>query len=566
MKRIVLYTSFLIVVIFGGCSESLDRIPQDVISEESYFTKAAEFELFANSFYFFLTKFPGDDYNADTYAAKTLNTVSNGTYQVVASDGVWTDTYKLIRGCNYLLSKFDSYNGDDLPEASKYMGEAKFFRAYGYFRLLQRFGGVPLILVVLDVNSPELYAPRATREAVVDQILTDLEESIEVLPLESEIPASKKGRITKGAAQAFLARVALFEGTWRKFRGNDGNALLTTAADAAQDVIESGEYELWNKPDLGRRSYEYLFTLDDIQQNPAFYTKKDQKEFILVNKHNYQYRTTANPPYGNPTRKLIDMFLCTDGLPIDKSPLFQGYSTLTSEYENRDLRMLVQVPNKQYFTNNGARGRDWSIPDSLLGDPATSGGYIWIGGMNTFLIGSNTGYWHQKFITENMMPPGMDYPVIRYAEVLVTYAEAVFERYGSISDEDLEISINVMRERADMPPLTNAFITDNDLDMRTEIRRERAVELFGEGERFNDLRRWYTAHIELKEPHLGLVYAGTEWATDPRTDGLTGPFDENGAMIIEPASARKFSEKNYLFPLPTKEIALNPNLEQNPEW
>ena len=160
---------------------------------------------------------------------------------------------------------------------------------------------------------------------------------------------------------------------------------------------------------------------------------------------------------------------------------------------------------------------------------------------------------------------GYDFPIIRYAEVLLNYAEAVYERDDKISNTDLNISLNLVRLRVNpaMTPLTNELITQNaGMDMRTEIRRERTIELFNEGFRLDDLTRWKTAETEMPMDIVGIQWKGTEyekvWANCP------SETTAEGCIIIE--KGRKWEEKNYLFPLPSDQLQLNPNLQQNPGW
>jgi len=175
----------------------------------------------------------------------------------------------------------------------------------------------------------------------------------------------------------------------------------------------------------------------------------------------------------------------------------------------------------------------------------------------------------------------IDRPVIRYAEVLLNYAEAVYELDGTISDMVLDQTINALRSRlpqvnigtdatpnyVSMPKLTNAFVNSNGLNMRTEIRRERKVELAFEGHGYWDLIRWKTAEIELPKALLG-SYLFTEYltATGDKWSDKTLVNDQN-YIILQPASLRRFDkDRDYLWPLPTSELAKNVKLEQNPNW
>jgi hypothetical protein len=158
----------------------------------------------------------------------------------------------------------------------------------------------------------------------------------------------------------------------------------------------------------------------------------------------------------------------------------------------------------------------------------------------------------------------MDFPVIRYAEVLMNYAEATFELNGQISDTDLDKSVNLVRQRVNpnMTKLSNALVTANSLDMRTEIRRERTVEFVFEGFRIDDLKRWKTAETEMPQDLLGVKVTGTwfesKWTSQSR------PLNADGCIVMY--SGRQWAEKNYLYPLPSDQLQLNPNLGQNPGW
>jgi hypothetical protein len=563
MRKIIYLTGILFFIC--SCEKDLDLAPKTTYSEATFFKTAEQFKLFANQFYLEL---PLVSYNSDrdTYAdvaTRAINTISNGSYSPSPTHSVWTNSYKTIRNTTYLIQKGDEADAGLKEDVTVYVGEAKFFRAMAYFNLFRDFGGVPIIDRVLDLNDNDLlFGPRNSREEVIDYILKDLNEAIPVLPIESEIAPNDKGRVSKGAALSFKARVALFEGTWREFRNMDGsNAFLDEAINASQQVISSGQYEIFDRRDvLGDESYKYFFILDKVKSNVANLTKADQKEYILANRFDASIRkqaVTSLEFMPSPTKKFIDMILCTDGLPIDKSPLFQGKQTITSEYENRDLRMknILFIPGTHAWEAQPVDdARNWNDPQA--------GGFI---AEITFGASTYTGYLPSKFNPE-IINASMDFPVIRFAEVLLIHAEALYERNGSISDAQLDLTINQLRDRAGVVRLTNAFASANGLNMRTEIRRERTVELFMESHRFDDLRRWKTAEIEMPQALKGVLWTGTQYDTDPRWSSVVYPLDEEGNIIIEDASKRSFTEKHYLFPLPTRQLLLNPQLEQNPGW
>jgi starch-binding outer membrane protein, SusD/RagB family len=562
----------VIIVSLSGCNKLLDLDPVNEISDADYWKSAEQFQLSTNAYYNYLRSFsdvlndmPHADRRGDFQYAAASNTFSAGANTSVQTDGNWNTAYTRLREMNYLLLKAEGYSNP--AEIAKYVAEAKFFRAYTYFDLLQQYGGVPIVLKPLDVSSGELQAARNTRDEVVDQIIKDLEEAIEVLPIESAIATADKGRISKGAAQAFLGRVALYEGTWQKFRNNAAraNTLLDKSLSNCNAVMTSGLYSLFAPAALGDSAQKYMFILEDEKSNPAGIQKAANKEYILANRYSYSLRqirmNITHSCLTNVfwvTKKLADSYLCQDGLPINKSPLFLGYSTTISEFANRDnrLKYTFMIDGKYYWDNENPGARSTWLSDAT--DKASSRG--------THNGATGSGYSNQKWATERRLndnEEGYDYPVIRYAEVLLNYAEASFERNGNISDADLDKSLNLVRNRVNknMPKLSNALVSTNSLDMRTEIRRERNVELYFEGFRVDDLKRWKTAETEMPMDILGITYTGTAWAT--KWTAISGKIS-NGVYRLE--TGRTWTEKNYLLPIPTQQIQLNPSLTQNTGW
>ncbi|WP_205510027.1 RagB/SusD family nutrient uptake outer membrane protein [Longitalea arenae] len=579
----IAFVAGVLMLAVSGCNKLVDLKPINEISDADYWKTAEQYKLAANEFYNYLITFanvlydpapgqppsPHADIRSDLTPSRSP--FSNGTNTLVATDANWDNAYTRLRAINYLLAK-DSADMDNPARADRllYVAEAKFFRAYVYFDLLQQFGGVPIVTRPLSTSSAELQAPRNSRDEVVDLIIKDLEEAITVLPLESAISAANKGRISKGAAQAFLGRVALYEGTWQKFRNGNANrynALLDKSISASNAVITSNEYQLFAPAVLGDSAQKYMFILEDEKSNPAGLNKSSNKEYILANRYSYTLRQIRNNVThtligGGVTKKLADMYLCQDGLPINKSPLFQGYATTRSEFMNRDNRMryTMMIDSNYYWDNENPGARtNWT---SDAADVASSRG--------RHNAATGTGYQSQKWATERRLndnEEGYDWPVIRLAEVYLNYAEAVYERNGNIGDADLDRSLNLVRNRVNksMPKLNNALVNTNALDMRTEIRRERTIELFLEGFRIDDLKRWKTAEVEMPMDVLGIKWTGTRWQTRWVVNGSSPfPVNADGNLIFE--SSRKWAEKNYLLPIPTQQRALNPNLDQNPDW
>lgn len=568
--NIVLFSALSMV--FSSC---LDLEPKAQLAETNLWQDVDQYKLFASQFYGWTRDFvdlddgPHSDGRSDLRTGATLDIYSNGTYAIPSSDDNYTDNYNRIRQVNLLLSNAESY---PIPEdIAVYVGEAKFFRAYLHFDLVQIYGNIIMVDKPLTVTSSELHKERDDRGKVIDFIIQDLQDAIEVLPSNSEISTDDLGRVSKQAAQAFLSRVALYEGTWQKFR-NDGqvnnersSSLLGIAAKAADEVIKSGEFSLFKPADLSTNAYKYMFILEDTKSNPASIKKDANNEYIFSRRHDEVLRpigfNITQGRLGNAvyiTRKLANMYLTSDGLPINEEET--DYSTMNSEFNNRDNRMAgTLMVSGEYYWSNGPGRVNWTgdAEDKASATfkpfyPSDRGG---------------SGYFTQKWCTERTVATGKeayDFPIIRYAEVLLNYAEAVFERDGTISDDDLKKSINLVRKRVnpDMPDLTNSFVSTNNLDMRTEIRRERTVELFDEGFRMDDLKRWKTAETEMTMDLLGVKYVGTDFQKE--WPDMSNPTNSDGCIVLE--SGRVWQDKHYLYPLPTDQLKLNPNLKQNPGW
>lgn len=571
MKKITYILGLFSMLTFQSC---LDMEPKTQLADTNYWQTPDHFKLFATQFYGWTVDFkqlddsPHSDVRSDLRTGITLDVYSNGTNSIPSSDKTYTNNYNRIRQVNTLLQQAEGYAA--LADIETSVGEAHFFRAYCYFDLLQVYGDVIITRTPLDIDSPEMQMARNSRDEVVDFILEDLEEAIRLLPEANEISSKDEGRLSSQAASAFLSRVALYEGTWQKFRNGGQNndrssALLDIAATSAHDVIESGFFELFAPEELGTEAYKYLFILENDKSNPAGITKSGNKEYIFTRRHdptlasigfNITQGRLGNAVYV--TRKMANMYLQSNGLPIN--PQTWDYSKVDSEFKDRDNRMsnTLMIPGHTYWGTGGGR-IDWTGSAEEIANASHK----------NFMPSTGTGYFPHKWCCErDGVPTGMeayDYPIIRYAEVLLNYAEAVFERDDKISDEDLAISLNLTRKRVNpnMPDLTNAFVSANNLDMRTEIRRERTVEFYDENFRIDDLKRWKTAEEEMPMNLTGVKWRGTEYETK-WSDASSKTMDADGCIIYE--QGRVWEEKHYLYPLPIDQLKLNSNLKQNPGW
>lgn len=593
MKNILKILLPCAMLLLASCSDDfIDLTPPASITDDVYYTEAEHFLTGSNRFYTNLLRWQDQgiyaDHGSDLVGYdedSDMQVYGRGDTQAPEADAYYTNPYAAIRDMNLLLARAEDFKGDDIGE---YVAATKFHRAWQYFFLVQRFGGVILVTEPLDVDSEELNAPRNSRYEVVAQIIADLDDAIAGLPTEQEIGAGDKGKISKWAAMAFKAEVLLHEATWMKYVGTatdgDGtssgagsagfneaniNAYLQEVVTLTKTVMDQGGYELWDYNDaLDNLSSNFLFVLEDSGSNPAGLDKSSNKEFIFYGKYDFVFRqagTLLSHVYQGrvrPSRKMIDLFLCSDGLPIDKSPLFKGYENTSDEYQNRDYRLLA------YFSDHKTVGK---IPQN---------GEVLLNGTNNF------GYFNAKFMSWNWgtdiayratRTEAFDMPFIRLAEVYLMYAEALYELNGALTDGEMNESINLVKARSGLPPLTNDFLATNEMDLLTEIRRERTIELYAESaSRFNDLKRWGIAEEELGKSIHGAVIEGTVYEGNPDlytpdSYGFGEEVAETGVgerrcLVVQPSSIRNFSINNYLFPLPTSQTGLNKNLLQNPGY
>lgn len=581
MKNILV---FMIAVLCTSCTDYfLDLDPLDEVTEAAYFSDPLHFDYAVNDFHqdmYGWRDFDGYYTGFGSDLSSWPQDYGQGIYTVPDNEDWWEDGYAKLRNINILLQKADEYEGEQ-SEIAVHVARAKFFRAYQHFFLLQRYGGVPIATIVPDVNSEFLTAPRNSRYEVMAQVITDLEAAIPVLPRAQTLGTSDNGKITMEGAQALLSKALLYEATWEKYVGNttdgDGTSsgagtakpggypsiddMLTKSAALAEDIMDNGGFELWDYNHLAEMenmSNHFFFNLEDAGSNPAGLDKSSNNETILANKYDYdlyQGRALLAHTVGGrlqPSRKLMDMFLCSDGLPVDKSAEFLGYTKVGDEYQNRDYRLISytgDIPADTSVILQGASGYPW----------------------RKFASWEYPGFEYRADRTESW-----DYPIIRYAEILLTYAEALYELNGSLTDAQLNESINLTKARAGLPPLTNGFAAANGLDIYYEIKRERTLELYAENNRYNDLKRWGEAEEMLNADVCGSVVEGTDYETYPELYLAENyPFGElsvetgvgmRNCIVLSGASDRNFSRDNYLWPIPGEQIVLNSNLKQNPGY
>ena len=593
--RFKLYTiAASLFLLLSSCNDDfLERSPIVNISDANFWKTANDLELYTNNFYnrSDLLNSYGDwgsigpygldaDNGTDTQVAYNYNTRMNGEATNPASGGGWAvNDWATLRNINYFMA---NYNKVDAPwdQVKVYVGESLFFRSLFYFGKLKTFGDLPWITSPLDNTSNILYEGRLPRNQVVDSIMLDLDKAIEYLP---ERGPSYTGRITKEVA-LLLQAIALYEGTWEKYHGikntpfkvvnSDGTKFIQKAAEASNALITLAESNGNTKlaDCTGEAGYTNLFNQRDYSSN---------KEVLLWRKYSVndgQYTRWGAYYYGagrGLTKSLVDSYLCMDGKPISVSDKYQGDKTLKNVVANRDPRLnqtifvddgkhILFTDNNTFFATPGFEG--------VIANSCPTGYQLY--------KGFNTNYTE---CINQQSTIGTIY--FRYAEALLIYAEAKAE-LGTITQMDIDRTINALRNRVGMNEgllNMNNIVTDPNWEFKNispllnEIRRERKVEFACEGFRRDDIFRWAVVdEVMVGKKPKGAVKS--QWENYPNTtDAFVEAWsvlgeDENG--YIDPFKSYPAMDNGYRFnlgrdylqPLPTNELTLNPELGQNPGW
>ncbi len=589
-------TIFIALALFAGlssCDDWIDKEPLDSIVDTNYFKTETDLQLFSNNFYSnILDKSPYDD-QSDLYVQQELSDeMLGGENRIVpASGGGWS--WEVLRSINTLLGNVDKC--EDAAAATKYSAVSRFFRAFFYYDKVKRFGDVPWYDKELFSDDPDLYKARDSRELVMANMLADIDYAIDNLPSRAE-ESSSPFRVTRGAALALKSRFCLYEGTYRKYHnltleGNNYTYYLQQAADAAEELINSGEYHLYS---MGNPEEDYLTLFAEEDANPDEYILAIKFDYGMSVYHNATAHTLV-PTQGRPglTRKLVNMYLMKDGTRFTDR---EGWETMpfTEEVKDRDPRLAqsIRTPGYHRIGQTDILAPDLSVsvtgyqPVKFVQDPTDSGGQVDRNDRST-----------------------CDLPVFRLAEVMLNFAEAKAE-LGTLTQADLDKSVNVIRDRVGMPHLNLAEananpdpylssddygysnVTGSNEGVILEIRRERAIELTQEGFRYDDLVRWKAgACIDQSIQGMYFPSAGEyDLSGDGAIDVILYEGDDkpvlDGAQIYKIGSDITLSEgghgyvdyhhnivrtafneeRDYLYPIPINERSLNHNLTQNPGW
>ena len=610
MKKLIKIAVILFIV--SSCNNDfMERQPLTAISDAGYWNSANDLRIYVNYLYNRTDLLPhfqdgtenrigiyghdasyGGMNGTDTQVGLEYNTRMNGETVVPGSGGGWAnDDWLSLRSINHFMDNYSK--AGDSEEVMRYVGEALYFRALFYFTKLRRFGDVPWASTVVTTTSDVLFEPRLPRNQVVDSIMYDLDRAVEYIP--ARAGGAWTGRITKETAMTLQARIALYEGTWEKYHANSPFAaavnqsvkFLQKAADVADALISMSEASGYPALDnVGvEGGYRDLFCQEDYSNSKEVIFWRKYEQGIQMNWWNGYTHTGAALGV---TKSLIDSYLKADGTPVAA-----GYddATLVKVAENRDPRLAQTV------CINDGKTLLWALdnPPRYFIAPTFDQG-----GQNDCATGYQTykghNFWQRP---SNAIVGGQGLSgliLFRFAEALLIYAEAKAE-LGTITQADLDRSVNKLRDRVNMPHLNVNVTNDPNFEFSTlppviqEVRRERKVEYACEGYRYDDIMRWAAAgeliagktplgskvaqwlefnfadFLPQSEPDLG------RQATFTTNVNTTLVANENG--YIKPfknllnggTEGYRFNlNRDYLYPIPTQQLTINPQLKQNPGW
>ena len=609
-KNIILLALISVVAASCNLEDMLSLSPESQLTPDSYFTRAEDLQLFSNTFYNNLLDKEPYAVESDLFVKMNpSNLIRGGNDRTVpTSGGGWSFTN--LRKMNTLLANIDKCK--DEAAVKEYTALTRFWRAYYYADMIRKFGDVPWIDHEIGSSDEELYLPRDTRETVMQKILEDIDCAIEDLPGKAKAPQTAY-RVNKYTAMFLKAQFCLFEGTFRKYHSSpapfdnsytaaDGSThdyayYLDLAAKAAKQLMDSNAYKLFS---TGKPASDYLtlFNSDNANTDEIILAVNYDRDLKIHHDCGRDITNQTSARYGM-TKKLVDMYLMADGTRFTDKP---GWDILefADEVAGRDPRLAQTIRTPGY---------SWKNPGVSKDGPEFA--YCQSGFQTIKYIPA---YSTKPYSTDNCFN---DMPVFRYAEALLNYAEAKAE-LGELTQDDLDISVNLIRKRAGMPDLNMAAanaspdpylksektgypnVTGGNTGVILEIRRERAVELFQEGYgRYFDLMRWKAGYC-LNQPYYGMYvkpgyyefgddskytfYVGSTTATgnlfkiyDPAgdqasdmiylVDPVTGNYATSGVIDIFKNIPHSFDEsKHYFYPLNEKDLQLNENLKQNPNW
>lgn len=640
MKKTIISLVVLASVALSGCNDSfLDKTPITDLTEDNAFSSYDNFKAFTWPCYEMFTNTTirtslsnwaqGGPYSGDVdagyFETKQESGYNKFAYQTVASaaTGNGWDFSSFIRRINIMLSHIDDSRMTD-AQKDHWRAVGYFFHSYWYMELIDRFGAVPWVDQVLKEDSPEVYGPRMDRKEVADKVLERLKWAEEHIGNFSA--QDGENTITQNCVRAALSRFALREGTWRKYHElGDYEKYLNECVRVSELLM--GAYPNLYKGTDGQPAAGYgeMWTTEDLNGIPGiiFY-----KSYVAdINPHGMCYIEHTSSHNVEMNQKTVDLYLMKNGRPIANSASeYHGNKDMYAVFRDRDPRLYHTVippykvkagrgdyPTWSYTANQADReyidimganttcsnpgigmkrlpGQNWSA--SLVPEIPRLGTGAFVTCRSGYYVWKNWNNWETNFNNGNLNTS--DKPIFKIEEVLLNEAEAKYE-LGAFDQNVADKTINKLRDRAGVARMTVAEINENFDPNRGkyypknneigipvdpvlwEIRRERIIELMGEGFGFYDVRRWRMAPWFVNRPATG-VWMSKAAATannmtlyNPATgysDGVNGSMTEGNIFLFnDPLKEGKgWLEKYYLYQVPTTEILLNPELEQNPGW
>ena len=619
MKKFIIPLTLLAAAFcLSSCEDFLTKAPETTLSPDTYFSSKAELDLWANKFYSDLLPSADDlaELNADDNGStSSLSAIQKGT-RTPSSKSWSADTWKPLRNINYML---ENNKCTDASVKNMYDGVCYFFRALFYYYRVRVYGDIPWYDHVIGSGDTEdLNKPRDPRGYVMLKVMQDLDKAYELLPARWSEDAVY--HVSKDAALALKSRAALFEGTFRKYHAGteyvpqdeqtfDGITIssewfLRQAADAASKMIGTRRLYTGNDLKLADKatdaSYREYFVLETAETDETILSRRYSVDVLV--RHGIQFTYKSN--HRSASNRMVNHYLQADGTPMTKREGFyykdDGRSNLSyyEMFQNRDPRMAQSIQGPG-FVKVDVNAETKQHETEQLSWERTFNGYRII-----------------KYISdishETASTSTTDFPIFRYPEVLLNYAEAKAE-LGELTDEDVTKTIDVIRARVGMPAMATVpsevdpmmkeyypHATGNQLAAILEVRRERTVELFCEGLRQWDLLRWGEGALLTPKATGGFrgiwvnglgdydldqdgkvdlcLWKGTKPATTaPATniieigDNFTitgGPSEDVGYLTYYSKEDYEWVEgRDYLWPIPADQRSLTKGaLTQNPGW
>ena len=623
MKTKYTWIAFLLTtILFSSCNDSfLDVKPVESLTEETTFNTYDNFKTYAWSLYGVFgnnnilrhigSNGQGSIYQGDIYAGyltrkgtSAYNPYAFQTISESSSGNGWNFDY--VRKVNILINNIDQSRMNDEDKAH-WRSVGYFFRSYYYMELIARFGDVPWVDGIINDKDPEAYGPRTPRKEVADHILEDL------LYAEAHIQPEGDGHntINVHAVRALISRFTLFEGTWRKYHSlGDESKYLTTCIEVSEKLMR-------DFPTL-HSDYGEVWTTDDLAKISGVILYKEFVADVITSWFTHMERTAS---HGVEMPQLtVDMYLCSDGKPISTSEKYEWGKkdkSIYSVFRNRDQRLLESVA-PPYQLSSTSTPNSWDYPENeqyreyldlmgvtkVISNPGEPGKHKVLPLMNwsasivlkvpniqtatnqQFLSCRGGYYFYKNYCAweknhNNAVTNVADKPIFKIEEILLNYAEAKAE-LGEFTQEVADKTINKLRPRAQVANMQVAVIDDSFDPKRDksvdpllwEIRRERIIELMGEGFGFYDIRRWKKAEYFVNKPHYGMWAKRSEIGKTGKIVNLdTGYPDPNASegyiyLFDDPVKSGKgWLDKYYLYMVPSNEIALNKQLlPNNPGW